>query len=101
MRVFFVVSQHNFCLILLNPNKSDIFCDDYCQEAMDHSMLSDFPVNKLMLYFVQFQYILMWVGIELYSKVGRCLQLNCCPLLSLIFYLLFESIPQIIYRRFT
>ena len=38
----------------------------------------------------------MWFGIELYSNVGMCLQLNCFPLLSLIFYLLFESIPQFI-----
>ena len=25
----------NFCLILLKPSKSYIFCNNYCQEAMD------------------------------------------------------------------
>ena len=44
---------------------------------MDHRMLSDYPKNKFKVAFVQFQYTLIWVGIKLYSKVGRCLQLNC------------------------
>ena len=57
--------------------------------------------TNLMLHFVQFQYTLIWVGIDLYSMVGKCLHLNCFPLISLIFYLLFESILQIIYRRLT
>ena len=36
----------NLNLILLKPRKSDIFCDDYCQEAMEHNLLSDYPINK-------------------------------------------------------
>ena len=68
----------------------------YYLESIDHSMLSEYSINKVSLYFFQFQYTLMWVGIELYSKVGKCLQLNCFPLLSVIFYLLFEGIIQII-----
>ena len=80
-----------FVLILLKPSKSNIFCDDYYPEALDHSIISDYPINKFKVHFVQYQYTLMWVGIELYSKVGKCLQLNCCPLLSLILYLLFQG----------
>ena len=71
----------------------------YCQYVRSHTIRSD--LKKLRLHFVQFQYTFMWVGIELYSKVGNCLQLNCFRLISLIFYLLFESILQIIYRRLT
>ena len=35
-----------FVWIVLKPSKSDIFCDDYCQESMDHNMISDHPINK-------------------------------------------------------
>ena len=44
---FVVVNNVNFCLILIKPSKSDIFCDNYYQESMDHSMPSDYPINKL------------------------------------------------------
>ena len=113
------MNNENFCLILLKPSKSDIFCDNYCQESMDHSLLSDYPICKFKVaccsvsiythmgwyeivfkggYVPSIPYTFMWVGIELYSKV--CI-MNCFHLLSPIFYLLFESIPQIIYSRFT
>ena len=72
--IFFLV------LILLKPSKSDIFCDDYCQES---TQLSDNPINKC-IYFFKFQYTLILVGIELYSKVGRCLPSDVFHLTSLI-----------------
>ena len=86
-----------FGLILIKPSKSDIFCADYCQESMDYSILSDYPINK-------FSSVSIYTHVGCYRivlKVVMCLQLNCFPLVSLILYLIFESIPQIIYRRFT
>ena len=68
-----------FVLILLKPITSDIFCDDCCQEAMDHKSITCSRIireTNFRLHFVQFQYTLMWFGIKLYSNVGRCLQLN-------------------------
>ena len=64
-----------FGLILLKPSKSYIFCEDYCQESIDHSMRSDYPINKFKVEFCSVS-IYTHVGIELYSKVGKCLQLN-------------------------
>ena len=32
-------------------SKFDIFCDNYCQESMEHSMLSDYPINKIKVAF--------------------------------------------------
>ena len=40
-----------FVLILLKPNKSNIFCGDYYQESIDHSMLSAYPINKFKIAF--------------------------------------------------
>ena len=51
----------NFGLILLKPSKSNIFCDNYCQESMDHSMLSDYPINKLKVAFC---------SVSIYTHVG-------------------------------
>ena len=50
-----------FVLILLKPSKSDIFCDDYCQEAMYHSMLSDYPINRFKVAFC---------SVSIYTHVG-------------------------------
>ena len=41
-----------FVLIFVKPSKSDIIYDDYCQEALDHSMLSDYPISKLQIAFL-------------------------------------------------
>ena len=41
--------------------------------------------TNLRLHFFQFQYTLIWVGIELYANVGKCIQLKCFLLLSIIF----------------
>ena len=51
----------NYCLILLKHSKSDIFCNDYCQESMDHSMLSDYPINKFKIAFC---------SVSIYTHVG-------------------------------
>ena len=59
---FVKVNNVNFCLILLKPSKSDIFGDDYCQEAMDHSMLSEYPINKFKVAFCT---------VSIYTHVGR------------------------------
>ena len=40
-----------FGLILLKPSKSYIFCDEYCQASIDHSMLSDYPIHKFKVAF--------------------------------------------------
>ena len=58
---------------------------------MDQNMLSDYPINKFKVSFCSVSVYTHVAGIELYSRVGICLKLNCFPLLSLIFYLLFES----------
>ena len=56
-----------FVLILLKPNKSNIFCDDYCQESIDHSMLSDYPINKFKVAFCSVSICthVSWYGIVL------------------------------------
>ena len=48
-------------LILLKPSKSNIFCDDYYQESIDHSMLSDYPINKFKVAFC---------SVSIYTHVG-------------------------------
>ena len=50
-----------FVLIWLKPSKSDIFCDDYCQESIDHSRLSDYPINKFKVAFC---------SVSIYTHVG-------------------------------
>ena len=50
-----------FGLILLKPSKSYIFCDDYCQESIDHNMRSDNPINKFKVAFC---------SVSIYTHVG-------------------------------
>ena len=59
----------NLCLILLKPSKSDIFGDDYCQEVMDHSMLSDYPINK---FNIPFSSVSMYTHVGWYRIVFKC-----------------------------
>ena len=47
--------------MLLKPSKSDIFCHDYYQESIDHSMFSDYPINKLKVAFC---------SVSIYTHVG-------------------------------
>ena len=50
-----------FVLILLKPRKSNIFWDDYYKESIDHSMLSDYPINKFNVAFC---------SVSIYTYVG-------------------------------
>ena len=70
----------NFVLTLLKPSKSDIFSEDYFESK------------------VAFGSVSIYIHVGWYRTVfkGRCLQLNCFPLASLIFYInIFNSLPNI------
>ena len=79
----------NFCLILIIPSKSDIFCDNYYEESMNHSMLSDYPINKFKVAFCS---VLIYTHVGWYIIVFKG---GYVPSIELFSFVISNMLPTI------